>query len=74
MQQEFSLTFANRVMEKAVEEATDEGHQKEISLYNLFNGVTFQAHGARSLDRARHVELFAAKLLDQGLRITGQAA
>lgn len=73
LQQEFSLAFANRVMEKAAEEARDEGHEDAVSLYNVFNGVTFQAHRSTSLDRARVVETYASKMLDQGLRLTGFA-
>lgn len=69
---EFSPTFANRVFDKAALEAKEEGRE-EISLYNLWNGVTFQSHEAGSIDRSRHIELFASKVLDDGLRLARAA-
>lgn len=68
LQHEFSMVFANSVMESAVGEALSEGHPDAVTLYNMFNGVTVQAHEVRSIDRQRHIETFAAKVLDMGLK------
>ena len=59
----FSLAFANKVLEDAGTE--QETYKREnMSLYDYWNGITVQAHDARSIQRARDIQLYAGEVLD----------
>lgn len=59
----FSLAFANKVLEDA---GTEQASYKreDMSLYDYWNGITVQAHDARSIQRTREIQMYAGEVLD----------
>lgn len=59
----FGNGFANDVNAKAAEEHAKSG-RANLTAYDYWNGITFQAHSAASLSRARSIEEFGSSILE----------
>jgi len=59
----FTVGFANDVMEKTVEEAKTHGTPGVVSVYDYWNGITYQSHEAKSIDQSRRIEEYASEFL-----------